>query len=259
MPAGWRSFAATMIPVLTTNPRSGTHYFKSLISAALGISPLERDLTEPSDLLAAVSEANGKQLIYGHFRFSEHGAILDERLRPDLRIVVLTRHPLDRLISQLAFTKAQGGSVPEPEHSPQRLARDLLLGNWDNKPLSYGLIEKDFAATFNSLERDRVTDWLDHRNCHLVRFEELTSRPVEVLAECTEFFGVATPHENLVKITKEINFVTLSGGRSRGQVDPASHYRRGISGEWRAVFSPADLDILRRKYAAAAGKAGYVL
>ena len=36
-------------------------------------------------------------------------------------------HPLDRLISQLAFEKALGEPLPDPEQSAQRLARDLPI------------------------------------------------------------------------------------------------------------------------------------
>jgi hypothetical protein len=82
----------------------------------LGYPPLEKDLSAPDDLRQAVLTADGKQLIYWHVRFSQHAAILNEKLLPDLRIIVLTRHPLDRLISP--YTKALGGPLPHPEHSP---------------------------------------------------------------------------------------------------------------------------------------------
>lgn len=253
--------APPMIPVLTTIPRSGTHYLKSLISAALGIPPLEKDFERsPEGLRAALSALPGSQLIYGHFRFSLHGGVLDEKLVPGLRMVILTRHPLDRLISQVAFQKASGQQLPDPEHSPQRIVRDEMLGKWDGNELrSDGTVVEDCAAWENFLLRDFVTDWLDNRNCHLVKFEDLISTPIEVLIECLAFFRVTLPREEIVKITEAINFTTLSGGRSPGQVDPTSHYRRGIAGEWREVFSAADIDVLRRKCADVFRKSGYDL
>ena len=105
--------------------------------------------------------------------------------------------------------------------------------------------------------RDLVTDWLDNRKCHLVRFEDLISAPVEVLTECLVFFRVTLPREEIVSITERINFATLSGGRSPGQVNPMSHYRQGRTGEWREAFSPADIDFLKQKRADVFAKSGY--
>jgi hypothetical protein len=245
-------------PVLTTNPRSGTHYLKSLVSTALGKLPLERDLSAPADLRAAVSSVPNNQLIYWHFSFSRHGKVLAESL-PGLRMLVLTRHPFDRLISQLAFTKASGGPLPDPNASPQQLARELLLGQWDGKPWSSGLVVNDYAAHHNFLLRDLVTEWLINRNSRLVKFEDLISRPTEILADCLNFIGVALPRGEIAKITERINFMTLSGGRTQGQFDVTSHYRSGIIGEWLRVFSPTDIEILKQKYGDEIKQTGYSL
>jgi hypothetical protein len=246
-----------MIAVLTNNPRSGTHYLKNLISAALGIRPLERDLSAPGELRAAISAAQGSELIYGHFRFSQHAAILDDGLIPDLRVVVLTRHPFDRLISQLAYETVLNGRLPDPNHLPQQLARDLLLGHWDGRPWKDGMVVNDYPAWHNFLYRDLVTDWLDNRNCHLVKFEDLISNPAKVLSACVNFLGFDRPHDTILQITRKINFSTLSGGRKPGQLDPKSHYRKGVPGEWRDIFSPSDIWILKEKYSELFARCGY--
>jgi hypothetical protein len=90
-----------------------------------------------------------------------------------------------------------------------------------------------------------------------IRGSDIT--PVDVLARCVEFFGVALPREDIVQIVERINFKSLSGGRLPGQVDAMSHYRKGLSGDWRDVFTSADLVILREKYAKEFEKAGYTL
>lgn len=246
-----------MIPILSSIPRSGTHYLKSMISAALGTPPLEKDLSAPDDLLTVVSGTPGDQLIYGHFRFSQHAAILDEKRYPGLRMVLLTRHPFDRLISQIALTKSLNGPLPDPGHSPRRLARDLLLGNWDGRAWSSGYVVQDFAAWHNFLIRDLVTDWCDNRRCLLVRYEELITRPVDTLAMVLEFYRNIKPRVELVEITKGINFRSLSGGRSPGQLDSTLHYRQGIVGEWHGIFLPADLEVLKEKYEASLSKMAY--
>ena len=245
--------------ILTTIPRSGTHYLKSLISAALGTAPLEKDLSEPCDLLAAASSVPTNQLIYGHFSFSRHGELLSERTFPGLRMLVLTRHPFDRLISQLAFEKALGGALPDPNKTPQELARELLLGQWDGKPWANGTVVNDFAAWHNFLLRDLVTDWLEHRSCHLVKLENVVADPLGVLPACLEFFHIALPSSEVIEIVERINFQSLSGGRVPGQIDPASHYRAGVPGEWRHVFTNADVELLKPKFELELKGSGYSL
>lgn len=247
-----------MLPVLTTYPRSGTHFLKSLLSAALGVPPLESDLSAPSELRAAIA-ARGQHLIYGHFRFSLHSTILDEKLVPGLRMIVLTRHPFDRLISQLSFEKAVGGHLPDPTHSPQHLALHLLLGDWDGRSWQSGHVVDDFSARHNFSLRDMVTNWILNRTCHLVKFEDLISDPGRVLTGCLDFLGSSLPRESIAEITDRITFRVLTGGREPGQIDPVSHYRNGTAGEWLEAFPPAAIARLREKYRAEFLLAGYSL
>jgi hypothetical protein len=149
--------------------------------------------------------------------------------------------------------------LPDPNASPQQVARELLLGRWDGKPWSSGHVEHDFAARHNFLLRDLVTDWLINRTCRLVKFEDLISRPADILADCLNFIGVALPRDEIEKITERINFLTLSGGRSQGQLDAMSHYRNGTICEWLQIFSPTDIEILKQKYGDEIKKTGYSL
>jgi hypothetical protein len=245
--------------ILITNPRSGTHYLKALIARVLGHPPVEKAFADAEELRCTVSSTRAEQLIYGHFYHSRFRSVLDPRRLGDMRMLVLTRHPIDRLISQLALTRAQGGRLPNRTATPQQLARELLLGHWDGKPWEDGYVVEDYAATHNFYLRELVTDWLEFRTCRMVAFEPLVARPVEVLAECLDFLQVPASSRSIEDATQSIRFETLSNGRKPGQVDALSHYRRGIPGEWRSVFSADDIRLLRPKYAEAFASAGYVL
>lgn len=245
--------------VLITNPRSGTHYLKTLLAFLLGEPPLEHSFAGSDELAEALRAASPTQLVYGHFYFSKFAAALNPAVVPGLRLVVLTRHPFDRLISQLAREKALGGRLPDPTRSPQQLAREQLLGAWDGVPWADGYVVDDFAAVHNFYLRELVSDWLEQREAHLVRFEELIADPVAILAGCLNFLRVTPSPGAISAALRAVSFESLSAGRQPGQVDPASHYRAGISGEWRSVFMPTDLDSLRKKYATAFQAAGYTL
>lgn len=245
--------------ILNSNPRSGTHYLKQVISAALDTAPVERDWETEDGLFGALSSMPDDQLLHGHFRFSRDADTLDDELFPDLRMVVLNRHPVDRLISQIAWQRVTTNHLPDPHAPAQQLARDLLLGHWDGKVWPSGFVVDDFAAHHNFLLHDRVTSWLARPSCHYVKFEELIASPVQGFLECFDFLEIRVSRHDIEQILERINFFTLSGGRVPGEMDCSSHYRRGLCGEWRQVFAPEDLAHLRPKYSTAFAQSGYDL
>jgi hypothetical protein len=254
-----RELMYSMNRVLITNPRSGTHYLKSLIASALGEAPVENNFATADELHNALSSVSCGRLIYGHLHYSKFASVLDPGRRPDLRLIVLTRHPLDRLISQLTFERAVGGMLPDPTRSPPQLARELLLGKWDGKPWKNGFVVTDYAELHNFYLRELVTNWRESFGCHFVIFEDLIADPSGVLTSCLDFLEAPACPEKIRSIIGSINFYTLSNGRRPGQCDQMSHYRNGIPGKWRQVFTQKDLLLLRPKFAAAFRAAGHDL
>ena len=71
----------------------------------------------------------------------------------------------------------------------------------------------------------------------LTRFEDLLERDVEMLErilidECR--LGVR--RSVVRRVVERARFERLSGGRAPGEEDPASHFRKGVPGEWRTYF-----------------------
>lgn len=58
----------------------------------------------------------------------------------------------------------------------------------------------------------------------------------------------AIPTEALLGIVHERDFSKLSGGRQKGETDPASHYRRGVHGDWLNHFSLEHLQFFKERY-----------
>jgi hypothetical protein len=65
-----------------------------------------------------------------------------------------------------------------------------------------------------------------------VRYEDLHSNAPVVLRKCLAFLNVDSSPQALESCRHAGSFETLSGGRHRGQSDPASFYRKGIVGDW---------------------------
>ena len=80
--------------------------------------------------------------------------------------------------------------------------------------------------------------WLE-AGAPVVRYEDLLTDDVRILQrvlidECE--FPLERPA--VARIVEGTRFRTLSGGRDRGAEDLASHFRKGVAGDWRNHFDP---------------------
>ena len=239
--------------VLISYGRSGTHWLKNMVSAALDRPPIEGGTWE-LDTLAAIMKGSGRRrLMYEHFQFDLHGEILDPAKNPDLRMVLLHRHPLDQFISATWHRIKITGELTEfdPETHPNEIARRLLLGEYDEK---LGYCYRD--AHLDTHKRGAL-DWIDSGRCLVVKFEDLVENTEAELARCLDHLEVRYDPASLAGIVEKNRFEKLSGGRKPGEMDGTHHYRRGAPGEWRSVFRPEDLPILQERYGEAFARQGY--
>jgi len=63
--------------------------------------------------------------------------------------------------------------------------------------------------------------------------------------------------ERLVGIVWANDFSKMTGGRERGQEDPQSHYRKGVSGDWRTHFTAKYVDYFKEMHNPLLLKLGY--
>lgn len=65
------------------------------------------------------------------------------------------------------------------------------------------------------------------------------------------------PQHILDQIIRNNSFERLSGGRKKGDANTNSHYRKGISGEWKKYFKEEHKDYFKKKYPELLQKLGY--
>ena len=103
------------------------------------------------------------------------------------------------------------------------------------------------------------------RHYHEVKYETLHADAEAEAARLFAFLGADSGTEAVRATLDNASFERLSGGRKRGQEDPASHYRRGEVGGWAEVLTPAEIEAFESiagslmddlGYARAAGRAG---
>lgn len=80
------------------------------------------------------------------------------------------------------------------------------------------------------------------RHYHEVKYEALHADAEAEAARLFAFLGADSRVEAVRAALDTASFERLSGGRKRGQEDPASHYRRGEVGGWAEVLTPAEVE-----------------
>lgn len=101
-----------------------------------------------------------------------------------------------------------------------------------------------------------------------VRMEDLTSNPHAGWLQVLGFLGLLgrpdertavrqIPADRLAEIVESHAFARLTGGRELGKEDRYSHFRKGISGDWRNYFTPRHVDRFREKHNTLLRKLGY--
>lgn len=92
-----------------------------------------------------------------------------------------------------------------------------------------------------------------------LKFEEIIEQPHAAFSRVFEFMDLLAPDEEkpaptkvsrkaLSGIIQRHDFARQAGGRTRGQEDAKSHYRKGISGDWRNHFSPRHKEYFKDKF-----------
>lgn len=148
----------------------------------------------------------------------------------------------------------QGGPIPL---SPERTAkRDAYRAN----PAGFGAQKESIFAPGQVAEMAR--EWKTHmsraaqdgRNLlgadyHQVRYEDLLVEPVAQARKVLNFLGADSSEEVTKKCVDAVSF-EKKASRKPGEEDPTSFYRKGVSGDWKGVFTSED----RRAFKQEAGE-----
>ncbi|WP_420562690.1 sulfotransferase family protein [Thalassobaculum sp.] len=139
------------------------------------------------------------------------------RVFPEARIIHIIRDPRDGAVSGFARFRA-------------RLPKELT------RPQYVAAYAKDWASritTARGVAKDRP--FME------IRYEDLHADTLGRAAEIFRFIGVSDAAADVAQATEASSFERLSGGRRQGEVDPASHYRRGEVGGWRDELTPEEV------------------
>lgn len=99
-----------------------------------------------------------------------------------------------------------------------------------------------------------------------LRWEQLVRDPFSGFSRIIRFLGlnsagsggkVVLGEDDLLDVLKQFSFQALSRGRQPGEEDPASHYRKGVPGDWVNHFEPMHKLYFQRHYPQLLSRLGY--
>lgn len=189
----------------------------------------------------------GKRLVGDKSPLLSPGMVREiQRVYPEARIVHIIRDGRDAAVSAAHharnFGRAEGGgAVGGGGELFERDRLRKLASDWNAR---VGRTVEDGPKLFG----DRYTE---------VRYEHLLDRPEGEMGRLLGFLGAASDPESVRRCVQEASFEKLSRGRSRGDEDPSSFFRKGVAGDWKAAFSEQDRRVFEEEAVGLLVRLGY--
>lgn len=147
---------------------------------------------------------------------------------PRDRAVVVLRDPRDMLVSWMYSQCYSHGA-------------NRITGIWRNLMLSIPMRARMALAVLRfNVWKGTYDSWAVNQNdansnYYVTSYETILNRQETEFAKIVQFLGWRVAEEEIAKITSDLSFYKRSG-RKQGDGNPASHYRKGVSGDWKNHF-----------------------
>ncbi|MBU0529746.1 sulfotransferase domain-containing protein [bacterium] len=143
----------------------------------------------------------------------------------NLKYIIGVRDPRDKLISEYWHSRNF------PGHWAHDQAHKLSIDEFITNKLESGEFEKETINWIRSWLKNR-----DFKKSIIIRYEDMLINSNLVLEKTFKFLGFKTDQKKIENIIEKNSFAKVTG-RNRGKSDNAKFIRKGVSGEWKTIFS----------------------
>ncbi len=220
---------------ITSLPKSGSTWLSNMCSGLDGfdsfapikwntyISDKWDDSRWDLDIEIFQEFINKLAVIRGHsWALSENIEVLE---KSNLKYIIGVRDPRDKLISEYWHSR----NFP---------------GHWAHDQANKQSIEEFISHKFESGEFEKETinwirNWLknrDKKKSIIIRYEDILIDPSTVLEYIFNFLGFKIGQKKIENIIEKNSFRKITGRKS-GKSDDTKFVRKGVSGEWKTIFS----------------------
>lgn len=159
----------------------------------------------------------------------EHALALDilEQLFPSMRVIHIIRDGRDGVISGWHHNIRENETNFRARFPTQSdYARYFVESHW----ISY-------------IAKARAWGAVHQENYHELQYEHALDEPFANAKAIFEFLNVAADDQTINNAVDASSFQKMSGGRDNGQVDNASHMRKGVAGGWQSELDQESVRI----------------
>ena len=152
---------------------------------------------------------------------------------PEARVVHIIRDGRDAAVSAAHharnFGRAKDPRQDDNLFEPAQIRK--LAADWNAR---VGRTARDGPRLFG----DRYAE---------VRYEDLLADPEGEMARLLGFLGAAADERSVGRCVGAASFERLSKGRTRGEEEPSSFFRKGVAGDWRDAFTEEDRRVFKEE------------
>lgn len=216
--------------LINGSPKTGTTWMLKMMVSVPGYQEVRgRNFWGDIDLYRQVLPG---EVVHGHDPYTTE--LWDILFDVGIKIILMIRDPRDRLVSHMFHIK-RDSTLPWHKVMRKMSNEEALLvcieGGLDKLPR----VDKVESLTLS---------WLDAGDKVLcVKYEDLVLDSISQLQRVFQYLGIIADDKLLEAIVERNRFQRLSMGRKiwkaarkPGQQDTASHFRKGIVGDWKNHF-----------------------
>lgn len=215
---------------ITTCGRCGTHWVKYIISDVLGF---QIELPNVRDYSLIGRAKKYIKLIEKQEKEDPGGRIYVYHIVPDrlkmiknfVNIFCIVRDPRDVLISSSYFSIRKG-----------KISTDMI-DEYIHKRISRTRMK--FTMLMESYLKNDL---------FFLRYEDMKQDPHFQISKILNHFGYQYDEDSLQLAIQRRDFLHMSKGRNVGEEDVFSHFRKGVTGDWKNYFSKEENESFIEKY-----------
>lgn len=180
---------------------------------------------------------------YSRFAAELHG------LFPEAWFIDIVRDGRDVAVSDvfMILAKGLGSHFPAENHEHIDRARVFHVERRGERvPLfNEWLLRRSAREWAEAVAGSAVAKRLFGERYICFRYEDLLADPRQVIL-AIRMLGLDASEEVVARCVAAGSFAALSGGRTAGQSDPSSFFRKGVAGDWRNHFTDADRQVFKQ-------------
>jgi len=235
-------------------PKSGTTWMERMLASYPGYQELmipeaveyevgnrgSHDFELPANLFERLND------ILAVLKLHVHGSTHNARVLRDANVpyLIMYRDLRDVAVSHVFYVQR---TPWHPEH-----------------PVYKGVSVEEGLRHFGKTLLPEFGDWIrswhanrDPDNSLVVRYEDLLADTKAIFRDVVELYELSNDSETVEAIVDAHRFENLSGGRTRGEDEEGSFFRKGVSGDWENHFTPSLKELFKEKAGQALIDFGY--